>query len=145
MADAGAGIDWFRWIISGLTAGGVAVSGVLLSSIGRIKTELGKNIDDLSDERKRGDAALWDRLNFVTDGSSDRRVDQERYFATQKDIESLHKEIQDVGTRLEQRIKDHETRSDNARKEDLKTIFNMIVTRPPVGKDAQQSYGKERA
>ena len=83
-ADAPSGdvSSWVQWAVGGLAAGGSLVIGWLYAAIQKVRKE-----------DARGRAAIWERVARQSDAAANDRLEAERRYATQADVDKLREHI----------------------------------------------------
>jgi hypothetical protein len=104
-ADAPGGdvSSWTQWVVGGLAAGGSLVTGWLYAAIQKARKE-----------DAHGRAALWDRVNRQSDAAANDRLEAERRYATQADVDKLREHI------------------DRKFDDQLIRFTDLLLNRPPV-------------
>ena len=102
-APGGAASSWMQWAVGGLATGGSLVTGWLYGAIQRARK------DDA-----RAHAALWERLNRQSDAAAHDRLEAERRYATQADVDKLREHI------------------DRKFDDQLIRFTDLLLNRPPV-------------
>lgn len=105
-----AGIGW----VAGVFAGGATIIAVFFRALAGVRREA-----------EEGDKAIWKAVNNADRDDADRRVDNERHFATKDDLGVME-------ARLNRRLDEHEARARAAINAGLQQIQVMIANRGPV-------------
>jgi hypothetical protein len=94
---------WIQWALGGLAAGGTVIIGWLYGAIQKVRRE-----------DAEGRRALWDRVNFQGDAAANDRLEAERRYATQADVDKLREHI------------------DRKFDDQLIRFTDLLLNRPPV-------------
>lgn len=78
----GTDASWVQWALGGLAAGGALITGWLWGAIQKVRRE-----------DAEGRKALWARVNRQTDAAAEDRLEAEKRYATQADLERLREHI----------------------------------------------------
>jgi hypothetical protein len=105
MADSAGDISWVQWTLGGLAAGGTLVTGWLYGAIQKVRRE-----------DAAGRAALWTRVNRQGDAAANDRLEAERRYATQADVDKLREHI------------------DRKFDDQLSRFTDLLLSRPPPEK-----------